>query len=135
MKITTAKADKLAIGLSSLCVIHCFATPLLLVLIPAGVLASFDPESFHFWMVIAVIPTSVYAITLGCKKHKKLYVALFAVVGLATLICSVILGEHYLGESGEKLVTAIGAVIIAYSHYKNFILCRALVPQQTNSNA
>ena len=134
MKISTERADKLAIGLSSLCVIHCFATPLLLVLIPAGALASFDLESFHFWMVIAVIPTSIYAIALGSKKHKQLYVALFAVVGLATLICSVILGEHYLGEIGEKLVTTIGGVIVAYSHYKNFILCKNLNLQPTNSN-
>ena len=117
-------ADKLAIGFSSLCVIHCFATPLLLALLPAAILAGMNPEAFHLWMVIAVVPTSIYAIALGCKRHKKPYIAICAVVGLAILISSVILGEHYLGEIGEKLITVLGAAIIAYSHYKNFILCK-----------
>lgn len=128
MKFTAAKADKLAIGFSSLCVIHCFATPLLMVLLPATVIASFDPESFHFWMVVAVIPTSIYAITAGYKKHQNLSVPIIAVIGLATLLCSVILGEHLLGEIGEKLVTTIGAVIVAYSHYQNFTLCKDQQP-------
>lgn len=124
MKLTSAHADKLAIGFSSLCVIHCFATPLLFLLLPTTVLASLNPEAFHFLMVILVVPTSVYAFTLGYKKHRQLAITLYAVVGLATLISSVILGEHYLGELGEKLVTVIGAGILAFAHYKNFTLCK-----------
>ena len=135
MKLAISSADKIAISLSSLCVIHCFATPLLLVLLPATMLVNINPEAFHFWMVLAVIPTSIYALTLGCIRHRRLYIALYAVVGLATLLASVILGEHYLGEIGEKIVTVIGAGIIAYAHYQNFTLCKDPTCHQQPNNA
>lgn len=133
MKLTTASADKFAIGFSALCVIHCFATPVLLLLLPAATLANLNPEAFHFWMVVAVIPTSIYAFSLGCQKHRQLHIAVIALVGLVTLVSSVILGEHVLGEIGEKVVTTIGAAIIAYAHYQNFTLCKQDRNQQQSS--
>ena len=57
MKTLQAKTDKLAIGFSLACAIHCLTVPTLLVLLPSLTVLQLDSEAFHFWMVAAVIPT------------------------------------------------------------------------------
>jgi len=128
MKLSTISLDKTAIVFSTLCVLHCLALPLLMVLLPALAILPLNQEMFHLGMVMCVLPTSIYAITLGCKKHKKLSVAYTAGLGLIALVAAVVFGEGHLGEIGEKLLTTFGAVIIASAHLKNYKLC-----QQSNS--
>ncbi|WP_281557834.1 MerC domain-containing protein [Thalassomonas sp. RHCl1] len=128
MKLLQISTDKLAISLSMLCVLHCLAFPLILVLLPSIAALPLEQESFHLWMVLAVIPTSIYALTLGCKKHKKRSVLFGGLFGLAGLIAALYLGESLLGETGEKLLTVAGATLIALAHYKNFQLCHQLSP-------
>ncbi|WP_448554887.1 MerC domain-containing protein [Thalassotalea montiporae] len=125
MKLLSLYADKLAISLSMLCVLHCLALPLLLVIVPSLAVLPMAQESFHFWMVMAVLPTSIYALTLGCKKHRNYTVVSYGLAGLATLLAAALFGEHLLGEFGEKLLTTVGATIIAVAHVKNFSLCRS----------
>ena len=68
-------------------------------------------------MVIAVIPISIYALTLGCKKHKTFSILSLGLLGLVCLVSAVLLGESRIGEAGEKILTG-GAILIG--HYKNF---------------
>lgn len=126
MKLLHISTDKLAISLSMLCALHCLAFPLLLALLPSIAALPLEQEIFHLWMVMTVIPTSIYALTLGCKKHKKLSVLLGGLIGLAGMIAAIILGESLLGEAGEKLLTLAGASLIALAHYKNFQFCHQL---------
>jgi hypothetical protein len=77
-------------------------------------------------MVVVVIPISLYALTLGCKKHKTLSVMMTGLLGLTLLISAVVLGENYLNESGEKLLTVIGGLLVALSHYQNYTRCKQL---------
>lgn len=116
--------DKTAIGLSLACAVHCLATPLLIVLLPSLSALNLDNEAFHLWLVAAVIPTSAYALTMGCKQHKQFRFIAFGIVGLTCLILAVLLGESLLSETGEKVLTMIGAGIIAYTHYQNYRLCQ-----------
>ena len=124
MKQLSPTADKFAIVFSAMCVIHCLALPLLLIFIPSMASLPLNQEAFHTWMVVAVIPTSAYALTLGCKAHKKASIAIYGVLGLCGLIGSVLLGEHYLGELGEKVLTVVSTAIVAYAHVRNFKLCQ-----------
>ena len=43
--------DRMAIGLSLACVIHCLALPIVLVAIPNFLAIYVDSEYFHLWMV------------------------------------------------------------------------------------
>ena len=70
MKTVQEYTDKFAIGLSMLCAIHCLLLPLLLVALPSISALQIENEAFHFWMLAAVIPTSLYALSMGCKKHQ-----------------------------------------------------------------
>lgn len=124
MKILPLALDKPAIILSTLCVLHCLALPLLTVLLPSLAILPLNQEMFHVAMVICVLPTSIYAITLGCKKHRKLSIAYTTVLGLIALVAAVVYGESHLGEVGEKLLTTFGAVVIASAHIRNYKLCQ-----------
>ncbi|MTI12948.1 MerC domain-containing protein, partial [Sansalvadorimonas verongulae] len=70
MKTLQIVTDRLAISLSFLCLMHCLALPLLLVTLPSLTVLNLENELFHVGMVAFVIPTSLYALTLGCKKHQ-----------------------------------------------------------------
>ncbi|AMX03299.1 hypothetical protein A3224_12560 [Microbulbifer thermotolerans] len=123
MKPISSATDKIAIGLSAMCAVHCLILPLILVLLPSLAALQLDNEAFHTWMVIAVLPTSIYALTMGCKQHKRYRVLLLGCSGLTLLIMAVLLGEHT-GEIGEKAMTLAGSALVALGHLWNFRLCR-----------
>ncbi len=82
-------------------------------------------EAFHLWMVVAVIPRSAYALTLGCKQHKRYRLLVLGSIGLTLLVLALILGEERFGEAGEKILTVLGAAFVAVGHWFNFRLCQA----------
>ena len=125
IKDRTALSDKIAISLSTLCAIHCLVLPFIVLMLPNLTILSSTGESFHFWIVFLIIPISLYAITMGCKKHKNYSLFFFVAVGLFFLLTAVALGAGTLGEFWEKTLTLIGALIIGIGHYKNYSVCRA----------
>ncbi len=123
MNTSQAVTDKLAIGLSLACAIHCLALPVLLALLPSMAALQLDNEAFHFWMVVAVFPSSIYALTLGCKQHKRYRLFFLGALGLILLVLALMLGEERIGEAGEKVLTALGASFVALGHWFNYRLC------------
>ena len=119
MKLTQTTADKFAIGLSLMCTVHCFATPVILALLPSFAVLQINGEQFHLWVLAAVLPTSLLALSLGCKKHKRTRYMACGVVGLAFLIIAVLLGQ----EEAEKALTLIGSAFIALAHWFNYQQC------------
>lgn len=124
MKNLQAIADKLAVSLSMLCAIHCLAMPLAIVMIPTLAGLPIAGEGFHLWMVFAVLPISIYALTKGCKKHSNYQVLSIGGLGLVVLIATAIFGHDFLGETAEKALTVLGASIIAVGHVWNYRLCQ-----------
>jgi len=116
--------DKMAISLSALCAIHCLVLPLLVVSLPSLSALPLQDEMFHIWMVVAVIPISIYALTMGCKKHKNYTMLFIGVLGLAILAVAAFMGHDLLGHELEKVFTVIGAFIIAAVHVWNYRLCQ-----------
>ena len=116
--------DKAAIGLSLFCAAHCLLLPLALVLIPALTSTTFGNEEFHQWMLAAVLPTSLLALTLGCRQHQRMDIMAIGLTGLAIMILAALFGHDLFGESGEKVTTLVGASLIALSHIRNQSLCR-----------
>lgn len=124
MKNIQILSDKAAIGISLLCTMHCLALPLLIVLLPNLSVLNLTDEAFHTWMIFAVVPISIYALTVGCKKHKHYRLLAFGLLGVTLLILAVTLKEVLLNEMWEKTLSVMGAAIIAYGHYKNYRLCQ-----------
>lgn len=119
MKSSQSVMDRVAIGLSVMCTVHCFATPVILALLPSFAVLQIDSEQFHLWILAAVLPTSLLALSLGCKKHKLMRYIACGVIGLAFMICAVLLGH----EIAEKALTLIGSAFIAVAHWFNYQQC------------
>jgi len=124
MKNTHAIGDKTAMGLSLLCSIHCLALPLFAALLPSAAAIALEDELFHLWIVLAVVPISVYTLTMGCKAHRRYRVLVLGGIGLSILAVTVLIDHHILGEAWEKTLTVLGASFIAAGHYWNYRLCR-----------
>ena len=123
MKKVQVVMDKTAIGVSIVCALHCAMLPITLVLLPVLAATPLGDELFHQAMLIGVIPLSLVALALGCRKHKNRKVAYWGWTGLVVLAFTTLFGHDLLGESGEKVATIIGAMIIAFGHFQNHILC------------
>lgn len=123
MKIKHTLYDATAISLSALCTIHCLMLPLIVSWLPAAIVTTMQNEVFHVFMVLLVIPLSLFALFMGCKKHKNYSVLSLGGIGLLFLISAVLFGHDYLGEVGEKAITVIGSGFIATSHFLNYYLC------------
>ncbi len=117
-------SDKTAISLSLLCTIHCLVLPLLVVLFPSITALPLQDEIFHIWMVIAVVPVTTYALTMGCKNHKRYQILWIGGIGLLILCVVAFLGHDLLDKYLEKAFTIIGAIIIAIAHIRNYRLCQ-----------
>lgn len=124
MKTAQQLTDKLSIGLSTLCAFHCLALPILLVLVPSLGALQFQNEIFHTLMVLMVIPASIFALTLGCKNHKRFSLLLIGVLGLISLNLAIFLGHDLVSEFGEKALTVLGSTLLVIAHWLNFRLCK-----------
>ncbi|MEW6993559.1 MerC domain-containing protein [Colwelliaceae bacterium MEBiC 14330] len=116
--------DKFAIFTSSLCIAHCLLFPVLAIIVPGFLALGLNSENFHFWMIITTIPVSLYALTIGFKKHARRPIILIGLLGLCCLLLAFFLGGSILGEIGEKALTTIGALLVSYAHIKNFKACQ-----------
>ena len=124
MQHLTAIMDKLAIGLSFLCVAHCLLLPFALVVLPILGASFLEGEAFHYWLLFLVIPTSIYSLWLGCRKHGRLEIFTIGLFGLFLLCLIVFAGGDALGETLERLSTLAGAIIIAMAHLRNLRACK-----------
>lgn len=116
--------DKASISLSVVCAIHCLLLPLALVLIPSMAVLPIADERFHQLLVVLVLPTSLFALTIGCRRHRQWRVMVCGALGLTVLFLTVLAGHEMLGEFGEKSLTLLGAILVAISHIINFRQCK-----------
>ncbi len=126
MKLVSTSIDKAAIGLSLVCAVHCLLLPVALVILPTLTASTFGDERFHQWMLMAVLPTSLLALTMGCRRHRNTSVMAMGLPGLAILTLAAFLGHDWLGESGEKIASLLGASLIALGHFRNHSLCKKI---------
>ena len=119
-------SDKIAMGLSFACVLHCFLAPSLLIFSYGVSSYSIESELIHYLILLLTIPISILALTLGYKNHKTVSFFVTGVIGLSILILAVLLGEAIIGDFGEKGLTLVGSIIVAYAHYSNFRTCQNL---------
>lgn len=112
----TSLWDRIGIGISGLCAVHCLFFPAALALLPLWPVA----EAVHHWthpvLFILIVPTVVLVV----RKHNGvslipilLYAGL-SVIGLAWLL------HDLIGPWGEASVTLAGSLLLIVGHWKNY---------------
>lgn len=94
---------------SVLCLVHCLALPLLLLLLP-GVLGLFaQSEAFHYAALALIIPAAFAAFRLGYRRHGARLPALMGVAGVICLAIALLPG---VGEGDELWLTVTGSLFL-----------------------
>lgn len=117
MQVTLAKGrlDRIAMGLSGLCVVHCIATAALVGLVAsAGFLGSPLIHEVGLTLAMAI---GAYALGRGVIEHGFVLPAATGAAGLGMMA-----GALSLPEGGhEAIYTVAGVMIVALGHRLNFI--------------
>jgi hypothetical protein len=116
--------DQIGIWTSTLCVIHCLLTPVLLSF--SAVSAHFLPSEERTHRTLAVVIATLGAIALvkGYRRHRSLRVLVLMVVGLAFIFGGAYWGNHLPSHGAEVLVTLVGSGFMIAAHRINHTFCR-----------
>ncbi len=128
--------DKFAIILTGVCLLHCLAIPVFLTLAPIISISSFvDDLLFHQLMLWLVVPSSAIALYVGCRNHRNTSILISGGVGLLLLFTAAVLGHDILSSRQEKIVTILGGLVLAFSHYLNYRACQKITCSSKNCSS
>ena len=111
-----ARLDLYAVGLSTLCVLHCVALPVLVALMPTIAQAA-ESELVHRILVLVAVPVSLRVIwKTRPVSNNRLFVGA-ASVGLGLLLSGAFLEVL---SPYEEPITIVGGVLLASAHLWNW---------------
>lgn len=106
--------DRAGIWLSSLCLLHCLATILLVSVLGLGGQMLLSPEIHRYGLLMALLIAAV-AIGWGALRHRKAWPFVTAMMGLTFMggALAVPHGVH------EAVLTIIGVTLVSTGHFLN----------------
>ncbi len=114
--------DKIAVGLSGLCLLHCLLLPFVVAILPF--LGQFDDDHLHAEMLIFVIPVSVIALFVGYRRHGQIRIIVSGAAGLMILVLGAWVVHDLYGPIADRMTTVTGSLVLAFTHYQNFGLAK-----------
>ena len=116
--------DRAAIWLSGLCLLHCFAVPIALVMGSAFSERLEATETTVHWVLFGIaIPISAIALFRGYRHLGGFHNLLLGGIGLLLMLLAV---SHVLGREFEVVLTVIGVSSVLVAHLRNLTGHRAL---------
>ena len=112
----TASIDRIAIGLSGLCLMHCLASAVLLAMLSAAGGLLLNPV-FHEIGLTFAIALGAVALGRGILAHGYMMPAAMGALGLGVMAGAMTLPHDSSG--GEALWTMIGVGLLALGHDLN----------------
>ena len=106
--------DRLAIGLSGLCLVHCVASAVFVAFLAAGGSFLLDPIFHEIGMSIALV-LGVVGLGRGIVRHGYMMPASVGGMGLGVMAGSLVVGH----ENGGTLYSILGVLILALGHDLN----------------
>lgn len=108
--------DRIGIGLSGICAIHCLLVPFIVAIIPLWPAFEEFHEYTHLIFFIAIAP----AVYLSLKrKHKSPKVTVLLITGLSIIFIAWFFNNR-LSEYGEAGITLVGSVLLILGHWTNY---------------
>lgn len=115
--------DRLGITASAICIVHCVATPLVLMTLPflAEHADHNHDRGFHWGMAAIIGPIAVLALWRGYRLHKKKFVLALGTIGLSCIL----LGLFAQVPLHGILLTVTGGGFLLTAHLKNLRACQS----------
>ncbi len=109
--------DKMGICASTVCLIHCLATPFILILYPASDLFFIESEIVHQVLGLIVISSALFAVYPHCHRHGHKDILALAFSGAFFIILGIF--SHDLPEYMSHGFTILGSIFLISAHVKN----------------
>ncbi len=118
-----ALLDRLGLGASVLCLVHCLVTPFLLTGVAAfGTVGGHEAElGFHLVVFALALPLAVLSAWPGYREHRDRGVLALLGAGIVLLGLSFVLHD-VVGEVGHIGLTAAGSLALIAGHLRNYRL-------------
>lgn len=117
--------DMLGLCLSGLCLVHCIALPLALIVLPA--MAIFGHGAHHHWLhltlALVLVPIAFAALLPGYWRHRRIAVLAGGTLGVVAIMLGA-LQEAQFGETAATALTIAGSVCLIYAHSINLVAGR-----------
>jgi len=116
MRVSTSRLDRIAMGLSGLCLVHCLATSVLLALVSAagGILGA--PIIHEVGLGLAMIMGAI-ALGRGILEHGYSMPSAVGGLGLGVMAGALTMPH----DGSEAVYTVLGVAILALGHRLNHI--------------
>ncbi len=116
--------DKVGMGLSFLCAVHCLMTPVIILSLPILARYYLVHPVFHLLLALAIVPVGLVAFWGGYRHHKNPLVFILGIPGLILVV-----GVPYLVHSlgflwNEPLLMVLGSGLLIAAHWYNRRACR-----------
>lgn len=121
INVTTHKLDAVGFTASTLCAIHCAATPLLLTALPLVGLEFLLHPAIEAAMIGLSLLIGAASLLHGYGKHHGKFAALLILIAGFAMIFA---GHFVLPEPYGELAIPSGAGTVAIAHLVNWRLCR-----------
>ena len=106
--------DRIAIGLSGLCLLHCMAGFVLLGLF--ALTGDWLDHRVHVVGLVLAMPLAAVALWRGFRRHGRLHICLLGMTGLGVMTASLIVVH---GGVTEIAVSMAGVSVLALAHWQN----------------
>jgi uncharacterized membrane protein (Fun14 family) len=113
--------DRVAITLSTICIVHCLAIPVVVATLPVVALTwGLDDAHFHTFMLWFVVPTSVLGFAFGYHAHRGAIIVLLGAVAIAVLAFVALRAHGVWTPFQETSVNVAASLLLAVAHWRNF---------------
>lgn len=116
LSIPTYRLDRLAIGLSGVCLVHCLASAVFLALVSAAGGMLGEPIIHELGLIVAMVLGAI-ALGRGIVEHGFMMPSAVGGLGLGVMAGALSLGH----DGGEALYTVVGVMILALGHRLNVL--------------
>lgn len=110
-------ADRLGLGASVICLVHCLALPF--VLTGAAAWGAHGHEAFHIAVAAVSIPLAIVAAWPGYREHRDRRVLALLLAGALVFGLGVVLHDA-LGELMALAMSVTGSVLLFAGHLRNY---------------
>ncbi len=117
--------DRIGMGLSVLCALHCLLTPLIILSIPFLARYYLAHPMFHFILAATIIPVGLVAFGAGIRHHHNWKVLLMGIPGLILVSVTPYLVHIQNWPLNEQVLMVIGSVLLVWAHLLNRRSCQS----------
>ncbi len=117
IRVGPTRLDQFGILISSICLVHCLALPILIALLPAWE-PLLPPDSLvHPLLIGLALPITGLALARGYRAHRDGRAAAYGIVGLSLIAVAAFLATAPLTVIG---LTIGGGLLVAAAHVTNW---------------